>query len=139
MGWLTIDVANEVAEMVRKKAKGRGQSVETYLAELVSIAMAATESTMENQNRQQPSKHPTLAAKLLDKAARLRATAREFENEPPPPVPGNDKTETFAKLWAEAWRQECGMVADRLGDAAKILEEAASGISPTHDLVNWRR
>jgi hypothetical protein len=94
---------------------------------------------MMGEKRAQPGKHPALAAKLLDEAARLRARAREIEREPPPPVPGSDKTEVFAKLWVEAWQQECGGVADRLGDAAKILEDAVSGVSPTHDLVTWRR
>ena len=87
----------------------------------------------------QPGRHPMLATALLDEAAKLRALARDLVRTPAPPPPGNDKTETFAKLWAEAWKQECGGVADRLGDAAKILEDAVSGISPTHDLVTWRR
>jgi len=84
-------------------------------------------------------RHPLLATALLDEAAKLRAKARELVRAPAPPPPGTDKTETFAKLWAEAWKQESGIVADRLGDAAKILEEAVSGISPTHDLLTWRR
>lgn len=94
---------------------------------------------MTGEKTAHPGKHPALATKLLDEAARLRAQAREIERTPAPAPPGNDKTETFAKLWAEAWKKECGGVADRLGDAAKILEDAVGGISPTHDLVNWRR
>jgi hypothetical protein len=94
---------------------------------------------MTSTKKAQPGKHLVLATKLLDEVARLREKAREIEREPPPPVPGTDKTETFAKLWAEAWKAECGVVADRLGDAARILEDAAGGMSPTHDLVTWRR
>jgi len=94
---------------------------------------------MTAANNKNPGKHPLLATALLDEAAKLRAKARELERTPPPPAPGTDKTETFAKLWSEAWRRECGLVADRLGDAAKILEEAVAGTSPTYDLMTWRR
>lgn len=94
---------------------------------------------MQHGKKDVPGKHPIVATAIIDEAARLRAKARGFLHAPAPAPPGTDKTETFAKLWTEAWRQECAMVADRLGDAAKILEDAASGISPTHDLLNWRR
>ena len=85
-----------------------------------------------------PGKHPELGAKLKDDAAKLRERAREILRIPAPTAPGADRTETFAKLWAEAWKTECGIVADRLGDAARVLEDAAGGVSPTHDLATWR-
>ncbi len=85
-----------------------------------------------------PGKHPDLAAKLKDEAARLREKAREVMRTPAPAAPGTDRTETFAKLWTEG-KAECGLVADRLGDAARVLDDAAGGVSPTHDLVTWRR
>lgn len=119
MGWLTIDVQDEIAETISQKAARCGQSVEAYLTELVCKAIATTEGTVE-KSKQHPGKHPALAIKLLDEAASLRAQAREIERTPAPPPPGNDKTETFAKLWAEAWKRECGGVADRLGDAATV-------------------
>ena len=77
--------------------------------------------------REQQGKHPELVTKLLDEAARLRERAREILRTPAPPPMGTDKSETFAKLWAEAWKSECGLVADRLGDAAKILEDGVAG------------
>ena len=86
-----------------------------------------------------PGVHPVLASKILDEAARLRDRAREIMRESAPPMAGMDRTQAFADLLAEAWKQECGILADRLGDAAHILEQAVHGPSPTRDLVNWRR
>ena len=79
-----------------------------------------------------PGKHPLIAAMLIDDAAKLREKARALLRMEPPEAPSANRGEAFPKLWLEAWKSEC------FSDAAKILEAAAGGISPTHDLVSWR-
>lgn len=141
MGWISIDLPDELAEIVRQKAEASGQTPADFVAHLVQRGAHKfnDEAGDMTSKAPQPGKYPALATALLDESARLRSKARELGRTPPPAPPGSDKSETFAKLWAEAWQRECGIVADRFGDAAKILEDAASGISPTHDLVTWRR
>ena len=53
---------------------------------------------MTNENAGTSERHSALATALLDEAARLRERGREIMRTSPPPVPGVDHTEAFAKL-----------------------------------------
>lgn len=84
--------------------------------------------------------HSLIAVEMLEEAGRLRARARAVERMDAPPLPpGRDRSPLFAELWAQAWRIECGVAADRLTDAAYVLEQSVEhATSPTADLVSSR-